>query len=178
VKRAFVILLFSILFAPFDYAQGTERPNILLIVLDDAGYGDIDGFGNSQAPTPNLGKLGDEGVRFTRFYADATCRPPRVSLLTGKQTSKIAMAPDFSGISPEDDTLQKKLKQAGYTTHHIGKWHLGDTTRMSWPLAQGFDDWFGFLNQFVLHGLTTILTFDRTGFSRFTGIEVVYPAAV
>jgi arylsulfatase A-like enzyme len=153
VKHLFAILFSMIALIPFDSAQGAvARPNILLIVLDDAGYGDIAGFADSRAPTPTLKQLGDEGVRFTRFYADATCRPPRVSLLTGKQTSKIAMSPDFSGISPEDDTLQKKLKQAGYTTHHIGKWHLGDTTQMSWPLAQGFDDWFGFLNQFVLRG--------------------------
>lgn len=130
----------------------SKKPNILLIVLDDAGYGDIAGFAVSKAPTPTLKQLGDEGVRFTRFYADATCRPARVSLLTGRQASRVAMSPDFHGISPEVETLPEKLKQAGYTTQHIGKWHLGDTAKLSWPSAQGFDHWFGFLNQFVLRG--------------------------
>jgi arylsulfatase A-like enzyme len=129
-----------------------QQANILLIVLDDAGYGDIAGFAASQAPTPTLKQLGDEGVRFTRFYADSTCRPARVSLMTGRQASRVAMSPDFHGISPEVETLPEKLKQAGYSTQHIGKWHLGDTTKLSWPLAQGFDHWFGFLNQFVLRG--------------------------
>jgi len=133
-------------------AFSQSKPNILLIVLDDAGYGDIAGFGNSTAPTPTLKQLGDEGVRFTRFYADATCGPARVSLLTGKQASRIAMTPDYYGISPEVDTLPEKLKQAGYKTYHIGKWHAGDGTRMAWPSAEGFDYWFGFLNQFVLRG--------------------------
>lgn len=129
-----------------------QKPNILLIVLDDAGYGDIAGFAASQAPTPTLKQLGDEGVRFTRFYADSTCRPARVSLMTGQQASRVAMSPDFHGISPEVETLPEKLQQAGYTTQLIGKWHLGDTTALSSPSAQGFDHWFGFLSQFVLRG--------------------------
>ena len=130
------------------------KPNILLIVLDDAGYGDIAGFASSQAPTPTptLKQLGDEGVRFTRFYADSTCRPARISLLTGQQASRVAMSPDFYGISPELETLPEKLQQAGYSTQLIGKWHLGDTTQLSSPSAQGFDHWFGFLSQFVLRG--------------------------
>ena len=131
--KRLLILLSVIVVAPFGYAQGTwfdsahqtralgvaegqRKPNILLIVLDDAGYGDIAGFGTSTAPTPTLKQLGDEGVRFTRFYADSTCRPARVSLLTGKQASKVAMSPDFHGISPEFETLPKQLKAAGYAT--------------------------------------------------------------
>jgi len=141
-----------VLFCAEVLASAQQKPNILLIVLDDAGYGDIAGFANSTAPTPTLKQLGDEGVRFTRFYADATCGPARVSLLTGRQASKIAMTPDFYGISPEVETLPEKLKQVGYETYHIGKWHAGDGTRLAWPSAQGFDHWFGFLNQFVLRG--------------------------
>jgi len=129
------------------------KPNILLILLDDAGYGDIAGFSpDSTAPTPRLKQLAEEGVRFTRFYADSTCQSARLSLLTGKQASRIAMPPDFAGISPEVETLPEKLRQAGYQTFHIGKWHLGENTVLAWPSAQGFDHWFGFLNQFVLRG--------------------------
>lgn len=144
------VFLASCLASPV--ADSQDKPNILLILLDDAGYADIAGFANSTAPTPHLRRLGDEGVRFTRFYADSTCRPARVSLLTGKQASRVALAPDFHGISPEVTTLPEQLKKAGYSTHHIGKWHLGDTTPLSWPGAQGFDDWFGFLTQFYLRG--------------------------
>jgi arylsulfatase A-like enzyme len=129
------------------------RPNILLILLDDAGYGDIAGFApDTTAPTPRLNQLANEGVRFTRFYADSTCQPARLSLMTGQQASRVATPPDFTGISPEVETLPEKLQQAGYQTFHIGKWHLGETTRLAWPSAQGFDHWFGFLNQFVLRG--------------------------
>lgn len=133
--------------------RSRSQPNILLILLDDAGYSDIAGFTPaSTAPTPRLEQLADEGVRFTRFYADSTCQSARLSLLTGKQASRVAMPPDFVGISPEVETLPEKLQQAGYQTFHIGKWHLGETAKASWPSAQGFDHWFGFLNQFVLKG--------------------------
>lgn len=129
------------------------KPNILLIVLDDAGYGDVAGFSpDSTAPTPHLKQLAEEGVRFTRFYADSTCQSARLSLLTGQQASRVITPPDFAGISPEVETLPEKLQQAGYKTFHIGKWHLGETTAMAWPSAQGFDHWFGFLSQFMLRG--------------------------
>ncbi|MCB1616821.1 MAG: sulfatase-like hydrolase/transferase, partial [Pseudomonadales bacterium] len=65
-----------------------QKPNLLLIVLDDAGYSDVKGFGRNDAPTPHLEQLANEGVRFTRHYADATCRPARISLMTGQQASR------------------------------------------------------------------------------------------
>jgi len=149
-QPALWLLLFFLLQGCSDTEQ---RPNILLILLDDAGYGDVAGFApDSTAPTPRLNQLAEEGVRFTRFYADSTCQPARLSLLTGKQASRVAMPPDFVGISPEVETLPEKLQQAGYQTFHIGKWHLGETTALAWPSAQGFDHWFGFLSQFVLRG--------------------------
>jgi arylsulfatase A-like enzyme len=124
----------------------------LLIVLDDAGYSDIAGFGRDDAPTPNIKQIANEGVRFTRHYADSTCRPARLALLTGRESARVAQNPDFRGISPEMITLPEALKTAGYRTFHIGKWHLGDAVRDSWPDKQGFDSWFGFLNQFQLKG--------------------------
>jgi arylsulfatase A-like enzyme len=134
-------------------AQAAEhKPNILLIVLDDAGYSDVTGFGRNDAPTPNIKKIADEGVRFTRHYADSTCKPARLALMTGRTSASVAQAPDFRGISPQVTTLAEALKQNGYSTHHIGKWHLGDSVRDAWPDKQGFDSWFGFLNQFMLKG--------------------------
>jgi arylsulfatase A-like enzyme len=150
---------------PSEQKAKDQRPNILLILLDDAGYGDIEGFSEQERPTPHLKQLAEQGVRFERFYADSTCRPARVSLLTGQQASRVTMTPDFVGISPEVETLPEKLQQAGYTTYHIGKWHLGDTTMLAWPSAQGFDHWFGFLNQFVL----------RKGFSEEDNIHYRRP---
>jgi arylsulfatase A-like enzyme len=133
-------------------AWTAEKPNVLLIMLDDAGYSDVAGFGRNDAPTPNLKKLADEGVRFTRHYADSTCRPARLALMTGRESARVAQNPDFRGISPEIITLPEALKSAGYSTHHFGKWHLGDSVREAWPDRQGFDSWFGFLNQFQLKG--------------------------
>ncbi len=135
-----------------SWTSAADKPNILLIVLDDAGYSDVAGFGRNDAPTPQLKKIADEGVRFTRHYADSTCRPARLALMTGRESARVAQNPDFRGISPELITLPEALKSAGYSTHHVGKWHLGDSVRESWPDQQGFDSWFGFLNQFQLKG--------------------------
>ena len=110
------------------------------------------GFGRNDAPTPNIKQIASEGVRFTRHYADSTCRPARLALLTGREAARVAQNPDFRGISPDITTLPEALKAAGYRTAHIGKWHLGDAVRGSWPDQQGFDHWFGFLNQFQLKG--------------------------
>lgn len=129
-----------------------NKPNVLLILLDDAGYSDVAGFGRDDAPTPNIRQIAAEGVRFTRHYADSTCRPARLALLTGREAARVAQNPDFRGISPDTPTLARTLKAAGYHTVHIGKWHLGDAVRDAWPDKQGFDQWFGFLNQFQLKG--------------------------
>lgn len=143
------LLLFSLSLA---VAAAERKPNILLVVLDDAGYSDVAGFGRNDAPTPTLAQLGAEGVRFTRHYADSTCRPARLALMTGREAARVAQNPDFRGISPQIVTLPEALQAAGYRTHHIGKWHLGDAVREAWPDRQGFDHWFGFLNQFQLKG--------------------------
>jgi arylsulfatase A-like enzyme len=150
------MLFFAIFFAAFppvtECVAATKKPNVLLIVLDDAGYSDVAGFGRNDAPTPNIKKLADEGVRFTRHYADSTCRPARLALMTGRESARVAQNPDFRGMSPHIITLAEALKNNGYSTHHVGKWHLGDAVRESWPDQQGFDSWFGFLNQFQLKG--------------------------
>jgi arylsulfatase A-like enzyme len=150
MRRFFLALLLAALAIQTHAAD--RKPNILLIVLDDAGYSDIAGFGRDDAPTPNIRQIANEGVRFTRHYADSTCRPARLALLTGRESARVAQNPDFRGISPEIITLPEALKTAGYRTAHIGKWHLGDAVRDAWPDKQGFEHWFGFLNQFQLKG--------------------------
>lgn len=138
--------------ATLTNAAESPRQNVLLIVLDDAGYSDVAGFGRDDAPTTNLRALADQGVRFTRHYADSTCRPARFALLTGRETARVVQNPDFRGIPPELLTLPEALRAQGYRTLHLGKWHLGDSERNAWPDRQGFDHWFGYLNQFQLKG--------------------------
>lgn len=122
-----------------------KPPNILLLLLDDLGNNDLAAFGDGTAATPHLDALAREGVRFTRHYAHATCRPARVSLLTGLSASRSGVPPYVRGITPELVTLPEALRGAGYSTHHIGKWHLGHHVVSAYPQHQGFDDWYGFL---------------------------------
>lgn len=138
-----------------------ERPNILLILADDLGNNDLGSFGDGGIATPNIDALAAGGVRFTRHYAHATCRPSRLALLTGMPASRSGVPPYFRGIPPELTILPEALQQAGYTTHHIGKWHLGRSLPSSQPDRQGFDRWFGFLTALALRNGSL----DRPGIS-------------
>ncbi len=151
MRSACLPLLLVILLA----ACGTEtpgagddnnRPNILLILADDLGNNDLGIFGDGSATTPNIDRLARQGVRFTRHYAHATCRPSRVELLTGMAASRIGVPPHLRGIGPEVATLPEILSEAGYATLHLGKWHLGQDQPSSFPDRQGFTEWFGFLH--------------------------------
>lgn len=129
------------------------RPNILLIMVDDLGFNDLAiNNHNRDIDTPNLDALAREGVRFTRHYAMAVCSPARAALLTGLYPSRLGYQPDGGGLSPERLTLPERLREVGYVTWHLGKWHLGDLRRGAWPDRQGFDHWLGFLNQWRLAG--------------------------
>jgi arylsulfatase A-like enzyme len=128
------------------------RPNILFVVIDDMGFNDLGANGNAGVKTPNLDQLASQGVRFTRNYVDSTCTVTRAGMLTGVDPSVNGFRPDALGISPEVMTLPESLRAAGYSTHHIGKWHLGYLSRLAWPTEQGFDTFFGFLAQHLLRG--------------------------
>tara|TARA_R110002072_G_scaffold10837_16_gene50205 strand:- start:9 stop:1838 length:1830 start_codon:yes stop_codon:yes gene_type:complete len=132
----------------------TARPNILLIMLDDMGYNDLAiNNDNTAINTPHLDAFARQGMRFTRHYATAVCSPARAALLTGLYPERVGFLPSGRGISPQIVTLPERLQDAGYTTWHLGKWHLGEYERESWPDRQGFDHWFGFLNQAFLGGV-------------------------
>jgi len=129
------------------------KPNVLVIMVDDLGFNDLAiNNDNTSIHTPNLDQLAREGVRFTRHYATAVCSPARVALLTAQYPERNGFLPDGRGISPEVVTMPERLQREGYTTWHIGKWHIGDLHRTAWPDHQGFDHWFGFLNQWRLAG--------------------------
>lgn len=139
--------------AVHDKLGNKKRPNVLLIVADDLGFNDLAiNNGNREIDTPVMDRLAREGVRFTRHYGAAVCSPARAALLTGIAPSRLGFLPNGRGLSPEIVTLPERLQAQGYTTWHIGKWHIGAFQRKAWPDYQGFDHWYGFLDQWRLAG--------------------------
>lgn len=126
----------------------TGMPNVVLILADDMGYGDLSSFGATQYKTPNLDKMACEGVRFTNFYvAQAVCSASRAGLLTGCYSNRVgisgALGPNSKiGLNPSEETIAEVLKKRGYRTGIFGKWHLGDYKQFL-PLQQGFDEYLG-----------------------------------
>jgi arylsulfatase A-like enzyme len=137
------------------------RPNILLIVLDDFGYNDLAINNGSNSPTPNLDELAQQGVRFTRHYAESSCSPSRIALLTGRYPAELGFHPVGAGLAPEVITLPEILADQGYQTHFVGKWHSGDAHALSRPEHHGFQHWFGFMSQLYLAG-----PHDKNGYRR------------
>lgn len=126
-----------------------SKPNVILILTDDLGSIDLNCYGSNDLKTPNIDKLADDGVRFTQYYVGSpVCSPSRAGLLTGKSPQQAGIPGNVSslegrsGMSPQQFTIAEILKEAGYTTGHVGKWHLGYTPE-TMPLGQGFDYSFG-----------------------------------
>ena len=138
-----------------EEASPAPPPNILLIVADDLGYDDTSALNSSGLPTPNIKQLAQEGVTFSRHYADATCTPSRVAILSGRYAERSGFRPVGSEIPSEFSTIAEQLRLAGYSTNLTGKWHAGEERRLAWPHNKGFDHWFGFLNQWELGGVIT-----------------------
>lgn len=128
--------------------DGDRPPNIVLIFADDQGYGDLGSYGSPLIRTPHLDRMAREGVRFTSFYsANSVCSASRAALLTGCYPPRVSVLgvlwPGTSeGLHPDEITIADVLKERGYATACIGKWHLGDRPNML-PTAQGFDSYFG-----------------------------------
>lgn len=131
--------------APFAAPAG--RPNIVLILADDMGYGDIGPFGSTVNRTPNLDRMAREGMRLTSFYGCPVCTPSRAQFMTGCYAKRVSLPnvifPSCPiGLNPDEATLPGLMKQQGYATMCIGKWHLGDQRRFL-PPNYGFDHYFG-----------------------------------
>lgn len=133
-------------------AAAPKKPNVILIVGDDMGYADIGVHGSKDIPTPNLDKLANAGVRFTSGYVSGPyCSPTRAGLLTGRYQQRFGHefnpgpnpANEF-GLSLKETTLPSRLKEAGYKTGMVGKWHLGFAEKYN-PVNRGFGEFFGFL---------------------------------
>lgn len=164
MKRSFYRILLSgylltgAITAMAQEKKQTNRPNIIFILADDLGYGNLTSYNpRSPIPTPNIDNLGKEGIRFTRFYAGNTvCAPSRCALLTGKNMGHAY----FRGntrlpLRPQDTTLAQLLQQDGYTTGMFGKWGLGEMGTTGSPEIKGFDEFYGYLNQRHAHDYYT-----------------------
>lgn len=135
-------------------SASVERPNFIVIFCDNLGYGDIEPFGSKVHRTPHLNRMAKEGRKFTHFYVSAgVCTPSRASLMTGCYAQRVGMHNNPHdglvlrpvspyGLNPQEITIAEVLKQQGYTTGIIGKWHLGDQAEFL-PTRQGFDTFFG-----------------------------------
>lgn len=131
-----------------SYAQPKERkPNVIVILADDLGYGDLSCYGAKDIATPNIDRMAVEGAKFNSFYVSPVCSPTRASLMTGSHSTRVGiggvMFPrNNHGLNPDEITLPELLKGQGYATAIIGKWHLGNQD-MFQPLNHGFDYWYG-----------------------------------
>ena len=142
------ILLFVMNFSVLAQDGLLKKPNIILIFMDDIGYGDLTAYGGIGYKMPNIDKLADEGMRFTNFYsAQAICSASRAGILTGCYPNRIGISGALFpyskiGISSEEETIPEILKTKGYATGMVGKWHLGEAEQFL-PLQHGFDEYFG-----------------------------------
>jgi arylsulfatase A-like enzyme len=149
-------------------ARAARKPNIVYIMADDLGIGHLGCYGQELIKTPNIDRIAAEGLRFTQCYSGSTvCAPSRSCLMTGQHTGHTTVrsnsAPGPGGgavkapggwrlpLQAEDVTVAEVLKRAGYATGMFGKWGLGEAESVGQPNRQGFDEWFGYLNQRRAH---------------------------
>jgi arylsulfatase A-like enzyme len=135
------LLIIWILFLSRFLVYG-QKPNVILILTDDQGYGDLACHGNSFIKTPNLDKLHAGSVRFTDYHVATTCAPTRAGLMTGKNCNKVGAWHTIIGrelLRKEEVTMAEIFKKAGYVTGIFGKWHLGDNYPFR-PQDRGFDE--------------------------------------
>ena len=141
---AFVLSSFLVLVSSFAAEQ---RPNVVIIFIDDLGYADIGPFGATKQKTPNLDRMAQEGMKLTSFYAAPVCSVSRAQLMTGCYGTRISVPGVYfpghsNGLNPAETTIAEHLKTQGYATQCVGKWHLGDQPEFL-PTNQGFDHYFG-----------------------------------
>ena len=144
-----IISLVCLLCFTSDAMESDRPPNIILVLADDLGYGDLGSYGSTHIETPHLDEMARQGARLTSFYASGSnCTPSRAGLLTGRYAIRSGLAHqvifvnDEHGLPVAETTIADMLRPLGYRTAIIGKWHLGHTPEY-WPTAHGFDYYFG-----------------------------------
>ena len=148
IKSLFIILC-AFFVTPFLWAA-EDQPNIVVIMTDNQGYGDLGIYGGLRAPTPRIDQFAREGVMFQDFQVEPNCTPTRAAFMTGRipirsGTDGLVMPGQPGGLNPMEVTLAEVLKGAGYATAYYGKWHLGESADRE-PQMQGFDHWYGIHN--------------------------------
>jgi arylsulfatase A-like enzyme len=141
-KPFWIGLIALLILSSTAHADPPSHPNVLLIVTDDQGYGDLGFHGNPQIKTPRLDALARESARFRSFYVSPVCSPTRASLMTGRYAYRTGVVDTFRGRSmmhPDEVTLAEMLASTGYRTGIFGKWHLGDNAPLR-PIDQGFQE--------------------------------------
>jgi arylsulfatase A-like enzyme len=159
-RRSFLALGFLTVVTLPVVAEPPRKPNIVFVLADDLGYGDLGCYGQTKIKTPTLDRLAKDGVRFTQAYAGSTvCAPSRCALMTGLHTGHCRTRGNGGGgspranvpLAPEDVCVAEVLKNAGYATALVGKWGLGEENSTGIPTKKGFDHFFGYLNQHHAH---------------------------
>ena len=150
--KKITFFIFYLLIVGFANAQqgkrAKDRPNVIIINIDDMGYGDTEPYGSTGIATPNFNKLAKEGMRFTHFYAaQAVCSPSRAALLTGCYPNRLGLSGALmpwstKALNTKEETIATLLKSEGYVTGMLGKWHLGQKAPFL-PLNFGFDTFYG-----------------------------------
>jgi arylsulfatase A-like enzyme len=146
-------LLVALLPGPLPTGRQDQRPNLIFILADDLGYGELGCYGQEKIRTPHLDRMAAEGTRFTQFYAGSTvCAPSRCALMTGRHTGHGFIRGNARvSLRPQDLTVAKVFKEAGYATGLCGKWGLGQEGSTGVPTRQGFDFFYGYLDQAHAH---------------------------
>lgn len=143
-----------------DRAEDAPPPNVVILIADDLGWGDV-GFNGSDIQTPNIDRLAREGMRLPAFYSEPICTPTRAALMTGRDPIRLGLANaglmpwNDGGVSLDESFMPEAFRDAGYDTAMIGKWHLGHTVEQHTPNARGFNHFYGHLNtqiDFFEHG--------------------------
>ena len=156
MRGSLTLFVCTLLAAPSAMAQETQsatRPNIVFMMADNLGYGDLGAYGGGEVrgmPTPRIDQLAREGLRFTQFLVEPGCTPSRAATLTGRYSTRsglslVVLRGTDNTLAAEEVTLAEVLKDVGYATAYLGKWHLGMEPQ-SHPQNQGFDSYFGILN--------------------------------
>lgn len=152
-------LVLFLIFLGIGSLRAAEKPNVIWIMADDLGYGELGCFGSEKIQTPNLDRLAAEGMKLTDFYAGSTvCAPSRCVLMTGQHTGRCWVRGnagrdnlEAQTLRPEDKTVAEVFKDAGYATGQFGKWGLGEIGSPGHPDKQGFDEFYGYLSQHHAH---------------------------
>ncbi len=172
-------LLALVVVVPLALAEPADenKPNIVLVLMDNFGYGEIGAYGGGVtrgAPTPRIDSIAAEGFQLTNYNVEAECTPSRAALMTGRYGARTRLRPEgpprslWYGISKWEITLAEMLSDSGYATGMFGKWHLGDTEGR-YPTDQGFDEWYGIPNS-----SDRAFWPDSDSFQKDAGVEFAY----